>query len=406
MEPDAIRITLESRIRQQLTWDIFVQQIDEIDQLSKSEQENARSALQTLRIAFGNSFPYLAWKSHHPLSDYLIGITTPWRCRWLMWLASAFAGLKELDGFKELWRRIQAIDQINKAIEGLSVIEVAYKFFKAGFRVSFEPSVTVSRKRHGKQSIGPKKPDLKLLNEETNEEVYIEVTALGISESHRLISYTYDRISGLLFPLLSHGLVIYARIHKALSEQGLTDVETRIRHLIETVRTTNEGCILEIPNTIEVGIALEKDTDCVHQWAAAKDIGPGVTGAMIPQLELPRTRKRVYRKAQQLPASRPGIIVIHQYNPLFQIYSIEEIVSEIEREVRKYPQLLCAIISHRYLSPSEANDSMEKKGPHLAVRMKIIDPLWENTTILFNGSYKMTISNSTLERLHNSFVQH
>jgi hypothetical protein len=397
--------TSDDQVKKYLGWDNLVRRVENIDQLNKNEQGRAKPALQDLRVALGETFPYRAWKTSHPLSDYLVGITTPWRCRWLMWLASAFTGLKEQEGFKELWRGIQATDQINQAIEGLSVLEVAYKFFKAGFRISFEPSVIVTRKRQGRQSTGPKKPDLKLLNEETKEEVYVEVTALGINESHRLVSHTYDRISALLFPLLSHDYVIYARIHKALSEQGLRDVEARVRYLIEAVRTTNESGILEIPNTIELGIALEKDTDFVHQWASVKGIGPGVTGAVIPMLELPRTRKRVYRKVQQLPGNQSGIIVIHQYNPLFQIYSIEEIVSEIEREVRKYPQLLCVIISHRYLSPSEASDSMEKKGPHLAVRMKIIDPLWENTTILFNDRYKETISNSTLEQLHNSFVK-
>lgn len=317
--------------------------------------------------------------------------------------ASALQVLNKEEGFKDLWKRIRSTEHISQAVEGLSVLEVAYKFFRAGFKVIFEPSATVTKRSRGKQSISPKKPDLKLLNEETKEEVYVEVTALGISESHRLITNTYDRISALLFPLLSHDYVIYARIHKALSEQSLRDIEARIKLLIETARAKNEGCILEIPGVIELGIVPEKNTDCVHQWAATKGIGPGVTGALIPMLELPRTRKRVYRKVHQLPGNCPGIIVIHQYNPLFQIYSPEEIVSEIEREVQKHPQLLCKIISHRYLSPSEASDSMEKKGPHLALRMRIVDPLWENTTILFNDLYKEAITNSTVEKLQDSF---
>src|SRR5436190_15196329 len=84
-------------------------------------------------------------------------------------LAEHLQAFEAVENFHSLKERIASCDPDTFA-EGLSVLEMAQRFYHAGFSVSFEPKVLVTQ-RSGE--VRPKFPDIRIRNDVTSEEVFV-----------------------------------------------------------------------------------------------------------------------------------------------------------------------------------------------------------------------------------------
>jgi hypothetical protein len=92
-----------------------------------------------------------------------------------------------------LKERISSRDPETSA-EGLSVLEVAKKFHSAGFSVSFEPKVLVTQ-RSGEARA--KFPDVKIKDEVTSQEIFVEVSRLLAGQAQRKGRHTFQALSNI-----------------------------------------------------------------------------------------------------------------------------------------------------------------------------------------------------------------
>src|SRR5258708_25931985 len=195
-----------------LDWTKLIQHCDEFEELTAIEKEQAKRAFQFLRQEFGEDF--LSSEPSHPFVSNVINLA-PWTRKWIVWFAEALRELKDQENYARLLARLK---DKGKFTEANSVLEIGYKCSKAGFSVTIDPVVVVS----GKSKV----PDLKLLNQATNEELFVEISILGESMKAKDASQTSNGIFESLWrrvPFVEYS----ARISKTLAETHLTEIDGR-----------------------------------------------------------------------------------------------------------------------------------------------------------------------------------
>ena len=252
-----------------VNWVKYAEHVDVLDGLTGEQKEHAKEALRYLRRpdVLGERFLAYARKSEHPLFSYFSN-TVPWTRRWLIRFATAMRDLRYADGFSACVKG--QIKDADKFTERESVLDIAYKFFLAGFEVSFDPSVTVSKPRGltGRRVSSQGVPDLKIVNRETGEEVLVEVSALGKSDISKQSARTYHTVFGVLVDYALHREHIFprARIRRILEDGELRVLVEQLRKLIEEVKSSGEVRHL-VNDEIEVCLAPAHLKDVPDRWA-------------------------------------------------------------------------------------------------------------------------------------------
>ncbi len=125
-------------------WNKLIEHCEVLEELTDFEKENAKRAFQILREELGEDFLDYAFNKRHPICQYIMNLA-PWTRKWITWFAEALRELKEQENYYSLLNRIK--DE-NKFSEGLSVLEIAYKFSKAGFKITVDPQVKISERKN------------------------------------------------------------------------------------------------------------------------------------------------------------------------------------------------------------------------------------------------------------------
>lgn len=174
--------TLE-KIEDYKDWKKLMQHCEVLEDLTDFEKERAKRSFQYLKEELGENFLDDAFDEHHPIRQYIVNLA-PWTRRWITWFADALKELKDQKNYSSLINRIKDKNKFN---EGISVLEVAYKFSKAGFGITIDPQVKVSEQT--------KIPDLKIIDKDTKEELFAEVSVSSESRIARDASQTMQRIT-------------------------------------------------------------------------------------------------------------------------------------------------------------------------------------------------------------------
>lgn len=373
------------------TWDKYILLCDEIRGLTEVERERVKESLSYLRRVFGEYFPLKAFNNRHPLFHALIdngGI----KRLWLVCFSEALHALRAMEGFSGLLRRIKRADMFE---EGASVLEVAFQFLSAGFKISFDPPVIVTLQSGEKR---PKIPDLKIVNEETGEEIIVEVSILNIGASFResfdTSSFSLRLFSRVLRPA---SLTIHLRISEAFDEACVEGVLKQLEELASEAARTGEFRAL-VNEYVEAGIAPESNKAELDSWTSERGIDEGTTGPSIPFDDISRARMKIRDKLAQLPENRPGIIAILATNTmLFRHYDIGLIISVLSEEIKLYPKLWGVLLSHNHIN--QGGREIVSIGPHKVVNKMIANALHRETVILLNESCAVLITSATQDKI-------
>lgn len=319
------------------TWDEIISEIDRDEYLSDYEKEQTIRAIRKLRCELGEEFFNITDESneianYHPIHQYFIN-TAPWTRKWLTNLASSLDNLKEEENYMTLIKRIKSPSCFP---EGYSVLETAHKFFKSGFNITFDEQVNINGKH--------KKPDIKLRNSKTEEELYVEVSIQGASDTERESNKTWNGITDLFYVNI-HSIEYRGQIKKVLSTRHLLEVRERLESLIKKV--IKENCFQELidEGVLEIGIAPKGDTKILDLWAEKRGIGDfGFAGPRIEFNELSRTKSKIRREQEQLPINYPNIITIKNSRMFNLVNDPEKTIHELEECVYDFPQVLAVIV--------------------------------------------------------------
>lgn len=387
-----------------LNWNKYIAYCDVMAGLTSVERKDAKESLECLRGLYGENFLHRAFnqrerKHPHPLVQ-LIMQQAPWSRFWLIRFAKALRAVEGAENFKGLLKRVKDAE---KFAEGESVLEAAFQLYSAGFKVSFDPEVPVTD-RDGNQSM--KKPDLKVVDRETGEEVIVEVSLLTRSAGWRRSEEITSFIIPLLFGHLSPArLTMYARMSENFDETRVEETVAELKALIEEVKSTGEFRAL-VNDCIEAGIAPQDREEPLKHWAAERGVEPGIAGPPVYSNEMARAVMKIRDKLAQLPDDLPGIIVIPTTgSTLFHRYPLNSIVEVLSAEVSRYPKVLCIVLSHGYFGGEGGEPFSVTFEQHAVVSRNVGGALNEQSLVLLNPGCTAPVSHTLLRKIHNAFIQ-
>lgn len=392
-----------------LEWDNHIRHVGTIDEFTDEQKELAREALSYLRQpdVLGEAFLSRARQTGHPLYGYFRN-TAPWTRRWLTRFAGAFKDLWGADGFSTCVN--EQIKSAEKFDERESVLEIAYKFFRAGFEVSFDPATTVYKPRGftGRRLPFRTAPDLKIVGKESGEEIFVEVSELGESDISKQCGRTYHTVSRVLVNYALHERHLFprARVRRPLDDGELKILVGQLRELIAKVEASNRDQYL-INDEIEACLAPAHQQDIPEQWGAERGITSiPIEGPSIP-LNDPFRIKRIIRKEQeQLPEDKPGIVVITtDWTLLFLGHGVGTVVSELEDVLTGTPKLSCAIVACSYQGGDEEAYAVTD-GQHTAIKRVTEAGLTEQTAVSINPACTFPLAGPTFDRVRGAFIWH
>jgi hypothetical protein len=152
--------------------------------LSDYDRLRCKDAIRYLRAVLGEGYLRRAHAQQNPLLFWFFLNFAPRARLSLIRFADALKALETAPNFravlKRIKRRISRPEHLDEVAEGMSVVGVAHKFLRAGFAVEFEPGMRVPN-RMGVP--GPKKPDMKITNCKTGEEIIVEVSRMRAGDT-------------------------------------------------------------------------------------------------------------------------------------------------------------------------------------------------------------------------------
>jgi hypothetical protein len=338
----------------------------------------------------GEEFLKVAFTQGHPIRYYIINLA-PWTRKWIIWFAEALSELRNQENYSSLLNRIRDKTRFE---EGISILEIGFKFSKSNFKITIDPIIEISK---GKE----KNPDLKVIDKDAGEEFFVEISQMGPSEIEEQAFQTLRAITDILWKSIPF-IHYCGRIYKTLSKKHLDEVVKKVEEILEKVKKDESFHELLIEDVIEVGIAPEKDKEVLEKWASDKGLQVGeFIGPSFDVNEILRTKRAIREEQKQLPQGYPNIVIIKNNNLFLRTRDIRKAISELEEEVYEHPHLLFVIISGEHLG--EVQDTSFMKDQHVYLEKSKIELIVEKYIILFNRFCKHKISPPIIAKVYNSF---
>lgn len=397
LDPFAIFKTHEDYV----SWDKYEEQIDLIKELPDEQKQNLKSDLKYLRRLLGEQFLRSAADEGNPVFFWLFRNAVPHAKRSLMRLARELRSFENADGFTSLVRRLKSAE---KAGEALTVLAAASRFRDAGFIISLDPALEESRKV----------PDLKLVDCDNGEEVYVEVSRLmrgGEQEYNSAIYLTIvDHVLDAVWTspgvddITKPRVQPYVQILKSISLKELPKLLEEIRETIFSTAIDNKYRERRIRDLVEMVVSPANDHSKAKAWAAARDMrGPVEAPPINLEKELNKAKDKIYRELDQLPLDKPAIVVIPTESFLFFAFDFQVIITGIAEEANYHPNLLCVALLHAVMDgPQES--SIVTLGNHAAVVTSMDDLSTQRTIFVMNENFSLPIAASTIEKVRKAFL--
>jgi hypothetical protein len=379
------------RTSRYVEWSSLIADCNQVQGLTEIEKEKAKRAYGFLQTEFGDDFLLNAFKNYHPFTQYVLN-SAPWTRKWAVWFAEALRELKTQPKYQDLLRRL--IDG-KKYGEAISVLQVAYKFSKAGFQVTIDPTVKIS----GHEKI----PDLMLVDAETGEEVAVEVSVLGMSKSMLDAFGTMQAITDVMirfFPALQYS----GRAPKILAKKHLEQVVMQVKRTVDRAQKENRFIELIIDGVIELAVAPENDKQLLENWTQEHKLtAGGFEGPPYDADEIRRTKLKFGKEQRQLPHDRPTILVIQNDNLFLRMQDPQVLISDLEEAVYEYQQILAAIVQGSHLGSGQ--NLIVMKDQHLFIEKQTEFLHDEKYIILLNkfSDSKIRVSTSTISKIFIAF---
>jgi hypothetical protein len=388
-------------------WDNFVMQIDSID-LSKEDKERGRAAIRYLETILGKHFLSDIIQFGHPLLSYFFINSANLARIQLIDFAESLQALEKSLNFHTV---INKIKKARKFSEGSTILESAHRFHKVGFSIAFDLKVSFT----DGAKLKTKEPDIKIVNDDSEEEIYVEVSETGRSQAEldnsRTYQYLFMFIHNIIFsdPEMtdlanpSH-ILPHVKILRSMSEEELIEVSSRIEKVVEKVRKSGEFQEMIIGDMVEIAISPFDDHSKAEEWAKERNITDFVENCFFYPNELRRVINRLNEELEQLPIDKPGIVVLwNNANLLFYLHRLTEIINEVANKIATHPNVYGVALNHDF-GWAEPRTGFIEIEDHLLVSNTGRDLINRNTLLVRNRFFNLPITAETEEKLVKSFV--
>ncbi len=337
-------------------WNYWIEHLKE-EELTETEKERAKKALNLLRNIFGENLFKDVEYGAHPIVANILNYA-PWTRRWLIWISDTIDSVNQCPNGNRIIERLRNKQTYNEA---LSVLEFAYKFLKNGFEVELYPAVPEIKKE----------ADLKIINPKTGEYLYVEMTSLGGSKQWKDATKTFNAVSDKILSLSHHDdpdLIYSCKVRKYLTRRHLEEVLSKIEN---TARKARENGFAEYTEegTIDLALATEDKRSMLNEWAKSRGIDASIIGPSTNVDEIYRIARKIEEEQRQLPKESLNILIIQDNATLFlDEKNVRFIANELEEYVYAYDHLtFCLLFKSFTGSASQSSVSYLPLGEHMFV---------------------------------------
>jgi len=315
-------------------WDKQIAFYTQSTEITADRKAKILEALNYLRVHLSNGF-LKNTKNKHPLRFSIANKATH-SMDWLIWLHETLKTYEQDEkNFKIIIDNLKSVEDAVK--EGIPFLEVASALNKSGFKVSFEPTITGFSK----------KPDLKLINIENEEVIYIEVTTKLKSDSRDIVTANY---LGLNRFMEGKGVYYSGKIHESIEEEEIEDVLTQINELIVLCKkgTKLKSLTLEkTKNKFELAIVNPSEMAELNEWMANKNLdNREIESANINFIDDVEkiNKSKIHEEAKQIPKGELGFIYF-KVDPLVLLTSnLQNILSIVKRKLLHYEHIVGVVL--------------------------------------------------------------
>lgn len=367
-------------IKRWSSWDYHFERIRTDEEITDADRVEILGGFKTLREIMGEEWLGQAVCSRHPLYHRLMNLIP------LSQLSVARVGLqlKELESIPNIDRLCKRLMSKDKYASAEAELEVASCYREAGFVVELYPPV------EGKEA--------DLLVKIDGKEFFIEVSIVADSEDASKASRTLHELTSPFFP--EHDVAMSGQIYKALSTPHIRELKRRIADAINEVRNTKECQEVTESGVCQFFIAPREKTKELKEWQKRTGIS-GLTGPPINVDEIRRIRKKLEKKNRQLPADKPGMIVVYGQSLTSQFFEAnfyEKLVDQLEETVYEHENLILGAIV-TYGSASDTQVVEESNKYILGHRYSHVPTMRQDVLVIKNRFSKFTIDEAVVNAL-------
>lgn len=380
-------LTIPDKYEKIFQWEYQISQCDDID-LSKLDKEEAKRAFRYLKKELGENFLKEALLTGHPLIGMIIN-TAPWTRRWFITFAQSLKNLKEQENYEDLLKRI-----INSKTfeEASSVFEIARRFAMGGFKCHFHDKIEINSRQ--------KFPDIKLTCQDTNEEIYCEITALKKSRNENEAN---ERNKKIFDTILSARPFMHTccRLFKVLSIKRSDVIVSKIKETIVKANDENSFQKLIIDGVIIFGVAPEADKMILEEWASQNNLKIGhLEGSPLNIDPIYRVKRKIFDKQLQLPTDFANILIIYCSDLFFYSKDIKITISELEESIYDFKHILAVVIVGGYIG--NTGEEVIMKDQHIYFKKVEEGFRTQEFLVLLNGYCEFKISPSLISKIYSS----
>jgi hypothetical protein len=376
--------------------------------------KEALESIQLLRTTLGENFLRKCFYHNHPFISRMSNSAPISRLE-LIKFAFSLKDLSSSTGFENWVRKLKKTKVSEEFIEATTVIENAHKFYKAGFKIEFEPEIEVKLPT-GK--LRKKNPDFKIIDSLNGEEVFIEVSQMKSSDGQKKSSNAYDAIWWLVHNSvtestvfetnnesnlhISHHILPSVKILRVLENLELEQVLEEIKNTIELVKQTQKFQEKIIGDMVEIAVAPKHEHHKAEEWSNLRNMRDLVESAAIPMNETQRARIKIADKIKQLPEDKPGIIIIPTGIFMFIVYPFEYVIFDLKSELEKFPQLLFVSLYTR-VGEGKKKDKVTTFGENYLIETSSHKMVTEKRIVAKNPAFDLKISKSVYNKIIKAF---
>lgn len=334
-------------------------------------------------------------KATHPHNPVRLMVTekTPFLILETIQFAATLKALKEADFDLVELRRLLG-SKINARREGIPFVEISNAYVQQGFRVSF-PVPPVRQGSSKKES----SPDIKLVNRETGETFFIEVTTLNDSKTRieeKDNSYFFHSQFHYIPP--QHSFVCQQHIPVAIEEYP--EIEKIIANAKQEVVETQE----KVPysdSRFSFILVPKSQVSWLKEFCEEQNLRLNtIAGLPLNIDETSKIIRKIDEEVKQIPADHNGLI----YFPVTPIYLMfinpTDIINRIENHIKRFKNILGVVIYSKIVDSQE--ESVEYIGRHI-FRITTMMNLCCQSLYIHNAAAEIYISPKTLEKINKTF---
>lgn len=329
-----------------IDWDGIAGHCVVYENLTDAQKQRCREAFRFLNSELGH-IPSKVRGKTHPLWGAQFWSAF---CLWACDFADAIRMVRSDKHFYKLRKRLKDPGRFGEA---RSVLEAVVMFRKTGFQIELEPDLEINGRK--------KVPDLKLVNPDTGEAIFCEVTISESSDKEKLVS---DTDMALSTAISAPGVTLHfsGRMYSACSREELEGLRDRVKRFCEDVAREPGFGTLEISGVLILSVSTESHTEWLKTWAA--EMGAEVDYFGGPPVEVDRIRRTLSKatgKRWQLPNDHANLVLVEAGQLLSDLgtCSDPQIIPAAARaiavEISKWPHICAVLIKGEHIGSPYPN---------------------------------------------------